>query len=197
MERELYRKLYEITYHLGKTRRTKHVVFPDHKIVMVYFWAVLHDRPTGWACQRTQMSRRLRRNSVRQLIDCVERNLKMRFPTNHVLHIDAKPLPIGIGSKDCQAKVGYATGRLAKGYKLHAVCSQEQVAISWTLCPMNERESIVALGLIDQLPGNGILVGDNAYDTNPLYEYAGERGWQLLAPRRNPCASLTTNARPP
>jgi len=199
MERELYRRLYEITYHLGKTRRTKHVVFPDHKIAMVYFWAVLHDRPTGWACQRTHwpdharqlrlptastMSRRLRRNSVRQLIDCVEHNLKDRFPINHVLLIDAKPLPIGHGSKDRQAKVGYATGRLAKGYKLHAVCSQEQVAISWTLRPMNERESLVAPRLIDQLPGQGILVGDNAYDTNPLYEYAGERGWQLLAPRR-------------
>lgn len=199
MERELYRRLYEITYHLGKTRRAKHVVFRDDKIVMIYLWAVLHDRPTCWACDKSNwpdharlftlpnastMCRRLRRDCVQQLIDRVERNLIKRFPKDLIHHIDAKPLPIGVGSKDRQAEFGYATGRVAKGYKFHAICSRQQVAVSWTLRPMNERESIVALPLIDKLPGKGMLVGDNAYDSNALYEYAGQRGLQLLAPRR-------------
>ncbi len=199
MERKLYRRLYEITYDLGKTRRAKHVVFRDDKIAMVYLWAVMHDRPTCWACQRTNwpdqariftlpnastMCRRLQRDCVQQLINRVERNLIKRFPKDIIHHIDAKPLPIGVGSKDRQAKFGYATGRVAKGYKFHAICSRQQVAVSWTLRPMNERESIVAMPLIDKLPSKGILVGDNAYDTNPLYEYAGQRGLQLVAPRR-------------
>ena len=199
MERELFRSVYETAYHLGKRRQTKHVVFPDWKIVVVFLWAALHDRPTCWACDRlnwpeaartlelpsaSTMSRRLRRPAVQMLMDMVEQSLRRRLPTDRLMFIDAKPLPVGSGSKDPDVAAGYAGGGIAKGYKLHAICDSNRLPVAWVIRPMNENESIVAPQLIEQLTGNGILVGDNAYDRNYLYDLAGERGWQLLAPRR-------------
>jgi hypothetical protein len=52
MEREVYQSLYRVVYDLARVRRTKYVVFPDRVIVLTYFWAVLHDRPVAWACQK-------------------------------------------------------------------------------------------------------------------------------------------------
>jgi len=199
MERELFRSLYETTYQLGRSSTTKHVVFPDWKIVTVCLWAALNDRPTCWACDprnwpdaartlslpsASTMSRRLRRPAVQDLIDAVERSLRRRVPIDPLLFIDARPLPVGEGSKDPDATRGYATGRLAKGYKLHAICNTRQIPVAWEVRSMHESESLVAPALIEQLSGTGVLVGDNAYDRNPLYDVAGERGWQLVAPRR-------------
>jgi hypothetical protein len=49
---------------------------------------------------------------------------------------------------------------------------------------MRPHEASVAPILIEQLQGAGTLAGDNAHDTNKLYDLAGQRGWQLVAPRR-------------
>ncbi len=199
MERELYRRLYLLAYDNAKGRRTKHVVFSDHKIVMVYLWAVLHDRPVSWACRAESwpasahdqwlpspatMSRRLRRSSIQELLDRVEAALVKRFDTSDLLHIDAKPMPVGKGSKDPEARPGYGSGRIEKGYKLHAICSGGRVPIAWDVRSMNQKEQTVAPHLIGQLRGQGVLVGDNQYDSNTLYDIAGQQGWQLFAPRR-------------
>ncbi len=199
MERELFRRLYLITYDCSKTRRTKHVVFPDWKIVMTYFWAVLHDRPVAWACQlrhwpdaardvalpsASTMCRRLRRPAVQTLMEAVERALRRAMPHDQLVFIDAKPLPIGNSSKDPDARMGYGNGRIVKGYKLHAICDEQHLPVAWTVRPMNEREPTVAPALVTQLQGRGLIVGDNAYDSNPLYDVAGRHGWQLVAPRR-------------
>jgi transposase len=197
MERELYRQLYRIVYDLARGQRTKHVVFPDRLIVMTYFWAVLHDRPVVWACRQAHwpqhsmalpsastMSRRLRTAAVLELIRRVEQTLNARMPRGSVCFIDAKPLPIGTGSSDPDAQWGYAAGRICKGYKLHAILDEKGVVRDWEIDAMKPREAAVAPRLIERLEGTGTLVGDNAYDSNALYELAGRRQWQLFAPRR-------------
>ena len=64
-------------------------IFRACDIVVVYLWAVIHDRPTSWACERRNwngievvrlpsqptMSRRLRTRPVQQLLDQVEAQL--------------------------------------------------------------------------------------------------------------------------
>src|SRR5829696_10150878 len=50
MERELWDQLYSIVVRLDKFY-TKGF-FRAAEIVMVFLWAVIHDRPTSWACER-------------------------------------------------------------------------------------------------------------------------------------------------
>ena len=87
MEGELFQQLYPLVEEEAKLRgRPKRVWFTDARIVLVYFWAVLHDRPVAWACNRCHwpapwnqtplpsgptMSRRLRRPSCWALISGV------------------------------------------------------------------------------------------------------------------------------
>ncbi len=205
MERELYRSLYELAYQLGRARRTKHVVFRDTAIVMVYLWAVLHDRPIRWACRddhwpsaarrsltlpsESTMSRRLRRVEVRRLIDAVEAALCRRRADERTMIIDAKPLPVGPGTKDPDAAAGFAGAGKGKGYKLHLICDSRRIPRAWCVVAMNHNESVIAPSLIDQLPARapfemGQLLGDTAYDCNHLYDRAGVRGWQLHASKR-------------
>ena len=102
-----------------------------------------------------------------------------------MVFIDAKPLPVGAGTKDPDAAAGYAGAGIAKGYKLHAICNARRIPLAWCIHAMNESEGAVAPELIRQLPSitAGVLVGDHAYDKNRLYDEAGMRGWQLFAPR--------------
>ena len=83
MEDELWAALYPLAVEEDKRRpRLKRVQYSDAVIVLVYLWAVLHERPTGWACQKRHwpkdlpwcdlpseatMSRRLRTLSVQML----------------------------------------------------------------------------------------------------------------------------------
>jgi len=204
MERELYRSLYETVYQLGRSRRTKHVVFSDVRIVLVYFWAVLHDRPIRWACRSSQwpaaarqfslpsestMSRRLRRDEVRALMDDVEVALRNRHPADALMLIDAKPLPVGSGTKDPDAVAGFAGSGLGKGYKLHMICDSQRIPIAWTVVAMNHNEAKIAPELVARLPARsmsdlGLLAGDTAYDNNFLYDLTAQRGWLLYAPRK-------------
>jgi hypothetical protein len=199
MERELYSQLYQIVYQLARGSRTKRVLFPDRVIVLTYFWAVLHDRPVAWACcdhnwpmrtgrpplpSASTMSRRLRRPPVLDLIQRAEQSVMARLPRSDLCFIDAKPLSIGSASGDPDAQWGYAAGRINKGYKLHAILDAKRVVRCWEIRPMRPREAAVAPELIEQLDGSGTLVGDNAYDTNALYDLVHRHRWQLFAPRR-------------
>lgn len=199
MESELYRALYHIVVRLGKTHSFKGLQFSDDAIVLTYFWAVLNDRPMSWSCtcrhwptsirrrrvpSVSTLSRRLRTSPVQRLINRVEQELRSKFGHHWCKWIDAKPLPVGGASKDRDATCGWGAGRVVKGYKLHAICDFGCALGTWQVHPMNEREPTIAVDLITQLSGEGYLVGDNAYDSNTLYDHAAEHGYQLIAPQR-------------
>ena len=200
MERELYRRLYVMIYQLARAQRTKHVVYADRLIVLVYAWAVLHDRPVNWACDKrhwperaraqmrlpsaSTMSRRLARPPVRALIDRFEATLRQRLQRGGPHRLDGKPLPVGGASKDRDAGQGFGAGRIIRGYKLHAITDKNGVFVAWRVRSANESEPRVARELIAHLPGPGLLLADNNYDRNHLYQCAGERRWLLVAARR-------------
>ena len=202
MEGELWKQLYQWVREIASRRKPqKYVQFPDWWILLVYFWAVVHDRPQGWACDpcnwpadllagrplpsQSRLSERLRTVPVQQLLECVMSLARDRMPNQLVKCIDAKPLPVGSFSKDRDAKRGRAGKAQAKGYKLFAIYEGAGIN-AWRLGPMNQSESTVARQLIREAAtfGEGYLLGDALYDSNPLHALATEHGLQLVAPRK-------------
>jgi hypothetical protein len=51
MEGELWTRVYQFVRRLDSGQRQKRQQFSDRDVLMVYLWAVLHDRPVLWACQ--------------------------------------------------------------------------------------------------------------------------------------------------
>jgi hypothetical protein len=129
MENELWKKVYQMTDKLGKNKRPKRATYTDADITLTYLWAVLHDRPTCWACRRenwpiyyrrrslpdpSTMCRRLRTKDVQRLLRDIEKTLTGQSPRNVCRWIDAKGLRISNGSTDKQAGYGYASGGMGK-----------------------------------------------------------------------------------
>lgn len=198
MEGELWKQLYRMVLGLARGTRPRGSRFTDSQIVLTLLWAVLHERPISWACQRRNwpiwsrriarptsatMSRRLRTVTVQQLLVQVEGQIRQLQRPSVYRWIDAKPLPIGGSSQDRQAGFGRAAGCMAKGYKLYAIADPNQGFVAWQIRPMQQKESRVAQELVSALSNEGYLVGDSAYDSTPLYEAAATRSIQLIAPR--------------
>ena len=48
MERELWPRLYHLIMEVGQDLRLIGVSFQPHIVLLVFFWAALHDRPMSW-----------------------------------------------------------------------------------------------------------------------------------------------------
>jgi hypothetical protein len=183
MEHQLWKAIVAVLVTLDKKPMTTRFDYSDERIVQVYYWAVIHDRPTSWACRPanwpphlrrqplpspSRMSRRLRSSSVASLLTALER--RVLAPTEPGLFwvIDGKPLPIGGCSKDRQAGYGRAAGGKAKGYKVHAIIGAHGIA-AWRVAPMNKDERVMAARLLRGAGIQGYLVADSNYDSNPLH----------------------------
>jgi hypothetical protein len=202
MEHRLWQAIVAALAALDKPRAPARFDFPDADIVRVYYWAVIHDRPTTWACRRehrpvhlrkwplpsdSTMSRRLRSASVVALLDALAERVIAPAGPGLFWMVDGKPLPIGGCSKDRQAGYGRAAGGKAKGYKLHALVGSDGSVAGWRVAPMNTDERVMAGRLLKAAPPEvvGYVVGDANYDSNKLHrvcEAHGDR--QLVTPRR-------------
>jgi hypothetical protein len=201
VEHQLWKMIVTLLNELDKSRARRRDGFSDRRIVAVYYWSVLHDRPVSWAVNRdnwpialrrwplpsnTTMSRRLRSQSVRRLLETLEGHV-MRKPESGSLVwlIDGKPLPIGGVSKDRQSGYGRAARSKAKGYKLHALRSADKSLADWRLAPMNVDERKMANRMLKHAAICGYVVADANYDSNELHATCDKRGnLQLIAPRR-------------
>jgi len=171
----------------------------------VLLWASVHDRSPSWACQaenwpddlrpnplpsQPTISRRSKTVEVLQLLAAVER-LRSERPTEFALTVDAKPLTVGSYSRDPDTTWGHVPRGWGKGYKLHAIFASAAAPLEWEVEPINVAEPTVAARLVGRLKkGGGYVLGDGAYDSNPLHEIATFGGRQLLAPRKRPHAGL-------
>jgi hypothetical protein len=196
MERELWKLLYLLARKLDKPWGSWR--YSTAEVLGVYFWAVVHDRPTSWAADSAEwpddlrppwlpaqstLSRRLRKAQTVELMTNVEKHLLTILALGQYLvkRIDGKPLSVSYVSKDPDAGYGFGAGRMQKGYKLHAVWSRGPMPLAWRLAPMNVDEKIIARKLIPALRRGGYLLGDTKYDANVLYDLATESGLQLVA----------------
>lgn len=201
MERELWLQLYRIVVSLDKFGWRG--FYRASEIVMVFLWAVVHDRPTVWACQaenwpapprhlpvQSTMSRRLRSSTVKKLLSAVETYLGQDARHWWVQRMDSKPLVVGSYSKDRDATWGRAGNAYARGYKLHAIWGPGPLPSRWCIAPMNEGDAPVARRLIGGLSSGGYLVGDKQFDSNPLHAAATELGYQVVAQQKRASRSL-------
>jgi hypothetical protein len=207
MERELWSVLYQLAKTCDSLRRWGGEVWRDYEIVAVYCWAVLHERPTSWACERrnwpnglwpykrlpsqSTMSRRLRTTEVQRLLHVMgERLVQLPGRKDWITIVDGKPLVVGSHSKDADSHWGHVGRGFAKGYKLHALYGSGPMPRCWELTPLNVGEPEVAARLIPAVKGGGYLLGDKQYDSNPLHDVALEAGYQLVTERKRPRAAL-------
>jgi hypothetical protein len=181
-------------------RRPAKCQFTDRRVVEVFLWAALHDRPVAWACRPASwsgprrtlpspatMSRRLRSLGVLVRL----RRLLGRRVVRRLVVIDGKPLRVSRFSKDRQATAGYGAGQIDRGYKLHAACDGRGRLAAFAVRPMHEPECRTARKLVGRAAGPGSLtLGDASYDANELYRVASSRGGRLVAPRRKPGRGL-------
>lgn len=208
MERELWKRIVSSLRSVPR-RRPRNGWYSDRDILAVLFWAALHDRSILWACQRrhwpgqawrrrlpdqSTMSRRLRDPSlhslIRRILDCLQAS--DGAPT--VLIMDGKPLEVRWHTHDPDARPGWATGRIGKGYKLHLIIDDRHHVQQWVVKPMNESESRVACeDLVPKLTAEAAdlrLLADANYNTNRLFAVTAATGAALVAPRRKPGSSL-------
>jgi hypothetical protein len=205
MERELWKRVYRMVIDTAKGSSIKWAKFDDARIVLTYLWAVLHDRPTSWACCKqnwpiydrrsdlptpSTMTRRLRKEGVQKLLCAIEKIAVKHLPALLCRWIDAKPLPIGGSSGDKECGYGRAASAKARGYKLYAVAEAYKGFVAWAIAPMNYNEARVATDLISSLDRPGYLIGDTAYDSSRLYDLAASKSIQLVAPKRMPQSGL-------
>ena len=205
MEDELWMEIYRLAKRIGKWKGVIRGFYTDAMIVSVYFWAVVHDRPNHWACDKrnwhgrgfrgplpsaSTLSRRLKTDGVQRLIKSIERALIEKNHPSFCRLIDAKPLPVSAHSEDPDVGYGRASSGMARGYKLHAIYDASQGFVHWRIRAMNTNETPVGAELIGVLDHEGYLVGDNAYDRNRLYDLAASRGIQLIAPQRKTAKGL-------
>jgi len=206
MERELWPRLYHLIMEVGQTLRLIDVSFQPHIIVLVFFWAALHERPVKWACNPrhwstttlrpgrlpspSTLSRRLRRVDTAMLMRALVERLRQGEDPRLIALIDGKPLPVGGASHDPEVRCGRGAGMWAKGYKFYAIWGSRPVPETYRVYPMNINEDKVGEEMIPELHGGGYLLGDGEYDANPVFDAAGAAGYQLLAPREDPDTGL-------
>ena len=139
---------------------------------------------------QSTMSRRLRTTEVQRLLYVMEQQLLKLRSDGWVTMVDGKPLVVGTHSKDPDSAWGRAGRGYAKGYKLHAVYGSASLPLSWEITPLNIGEPEVAARLIPLLNGGGYILGDKAYDSNPLHDVALSAGYQLVAEAKRPRTGL-------
>lgn len=203
MERELFVRLIGLLDALPQARRRPPKGrYTDRDIILVWLWAVLHDRPIDWACRRenwpwhdrkrplpsgSTMSRRLRDPAIADLVRRLLRSMRVACRDGSMtLIVDGKPLTVSGNSADRDVGFGRACGLMGKGYRLMAITDLAGNVWAFSVQCLKVSEQAATLDLLAELgprPGT-VLLGDGNFDCNKLYERAGENGIQLVAARR-------------
>lgn len=178
--------------------------FADWLIVAMFLWAVAHDRPQSWACDRrhyssvfrprkrlpsvSQFNRRMNHARTRLILLLVHQELAGELTATALTYLDGKPLTVGVASKDRDAARGHIMGGFAKGYKRHAWMSEDRRIPLWCVTPLNTGEVPIARLLVQQirqpLSERSLTLADSNYDAYDLHKELDACGGRLLVPLR-------------
>jgi hypothetical protein len=182
----------------GMPRPKRRLCYSDGLIAALFFWAVAHDRPMCWACQRENVGGYFRPRRLPSVSQFCRRVAGLRFgllleriyaqlaqsDSTRLCFLDGRPLPVGACSKDAEAKAGRVYGGFARGYRLHACVSRTGQVLAWRLTGLNGAEARVAHDLIAQVRPRGLVLADGNYDSAALYEHVSQHHGQLVVQAR-------------
>jgi Transposase DDE domain len=204
MDRESWRKVLDAVKRAARSVEptVRCPLFGDWLIVAMYFWTCVHDRPQCWACDRehygrlfrprklpsvSQFNRRVKTASVKMILQRVHNDLAKLRLAMPVSFADGKPLLVSPVSKDPDARCGHVTGGFGKGYKLHAIVTEDKRIVVWSVTALNVHETHVARMLCGYLPPqlpNSLMLADGNYDDADFHKSVEATGSRLLVPLR-------------
>jgi hypothetical protein len=199
MERELWQRISQMITKIDRQWDRGEYEHSVGRVVRVYLWSVLNERPVHWACRRanwmgvrppqnlpsqSRMSRRLRQDDTRRFLATLLDRLSDPLGPHLLKIVDGMPLMVSRHSQDQEATFGYGAGGIGRGYKLHAIYGRGPMPLAWAVYPLNVDERRAAAELLKQLPDEGYLLADRNYDANWFYDEAKQQGQQLVAARR-------------
>jgi hypothetical protein len=193
MDRELWRLLYRAIQRAAKKvgwrGGQRAPLFSNRLIVAMYFWAAWHGRPLSWACRPSsygglfrprklpsvsQFTRRIKSRDCQRILELIHDQFARNGLPCPMVYMDGKPLLVSPVSKDRDAKRGRICGGFAKGYKLHALVSENRRIVVWSVMGLNVDEKTVAREvLLTHLPpmtSDSLILADSHYDSAPLHK---------------------------
>lgn len=193
----VYQTIQSVNRSIARTGRCP--VHSDTVILAMYFWSVGHDRPLCWAAERSnytsvyrprrlpsrsQFCRRIKSLRCQTMLDEVFRRLAKCDENDDqcITMMDGRGFRVHSHSKDTDATRGYASGGMARGYKLHAIAGRNGRFQRIRVTGLNVSEKRVAKEFIEAHPGGGLLLADSNYDSGELYDLAAQRGLMLMTP---------------
>jgi hypothetical protein len=177
-------------------------LFGDWLIAAMYFWTCGHDRPQCWACDFlnygrlfrprklpsiSQFNRRVKSKSVQMIMQRVHNDLAKVGLSTPLTIMDGKPLLVSPVSQDPDARCGHVTGGFGRGYKLHAMVTEDKRIVVWSVTALNVHETHVAEKMCHYLPAqvpNALILADGNYDAADLHKRVDLTGARLVAPLR-------------
>ena len=178
-------------------RAGRRPIFTDQQILKMLIWAGGHDRPLSWACDRShystvyrparlpsisQFCRRVKTARIAAMLQAVHAHLTRTDQPTALAFIDGKALTLSDYTHDPEARTGRAATGFAKGYKLHALATQDGRVTAFTVTPLNAGEPTEARTLAQAIVPNTLVLADSNYDSCGLYQTVADRGAQLLTP---------------
>lgn len=178
-------------------RPPKRARYSDYLVARLYFWAVLHDRPMTWAVGRdhytrwfrprkvpsvSQLNRRVAADRFQAILQRAHERLAAARGAVDTLYVDGKPVNVSPVSGDRDAR----PGQIGRGYKLHAVVTNERRIPVFCVLPLNRHEMPVARAMLARLPGGPLLppgtvvLADGNYDAADLHKDVDARGGVLV-----------------
>jgi hypothetical protein len=169
--------------------------FADPLILKMLLWSIFLDRPLSWACDRehysglfrpkqlpsiSQFCRRVKTTRINQMLQAAHEYLVRRDEPAARLFFDGKALPIGDFSRDPDAHDGFGCCKLQRGYKLHALGSQDGRIVDFRVLPLNRGEPDTARELASSIPPQALVLADSNYDSSLLYQAVRDRGSVLI-----------------
>jgi Transposase DDE domain len=201
MDREIWTALRMSVKRVCRSFKTtgRKPTFSNMQIALMYFWSVWQGGCLGWACDRThygdlfrprklpsssQFRRRVNEESFQRLLLAIHLDTAAAGFCSPLKYLDGKPLLVSPVSKDPDATTGHITGGFGKGYKLHAMVSENRRIVLWSVMSLNVAEQSVAVELAAQLESTpfGLVLADSNYDSAPLHKTLAVSDHRLLTP---------------
>ena len=199
MDREIWKRICAAVRSADRRirRSGRRPTFSDQQIVKMLIWVGAHDRPLSWGCDRrhystvyrptrlpsiSQFCRRVKTPRIQAMLQGVHARLTRSDQPTRWAFLDGKAMILSDYTHDADARTGRAPTGFAKGYKLHALATQDGRIPAFTVTPLNVGEPNTARTLTHAIEPHTLVLADSNYDSCALYQAVADRRAQLLTP---------------